>query len=304
MRFSTKRFPVLVTGFLIVAAVWYGAGSVFPRQIVLEPGRCRWAKDSSAVFYVKDDPPRICRYDVKTRLTRTYHVPREVVGVDRSVYGIDPSPDGREVVLMASRPNGVSPDYVYILNLADGRAKYIRTLPSAGYNIAWLNNNTIVYGSVEFGTWLLGPDRKSSRRLTVGSGLDDVSSDGSAFTCYTRTAKWLFSADGQQRRVLATKGGRASLEGDCVFASAKRCLVLPDGSDHLISSPCLDVRTGAVTEVMVPSYHAAYVKVSPDGRWAVYETFGSTSWSWGPIGKPTLLLTPMPPETTKALNAP
>ena len=305
MRFSKKRFSVLVVGSLALAsAIWYGTGFIFPRRITLLAKHVCWAKDSSAIFYVKNDPPRIYRYEVKTRLTRTFYVPREVLGADRRVDGIDPSPDGRSVLLMASRPDGVSPIYVYTFSLADRTSIHIRTLPSAGYNIAWLNNNAVVYGAFDRGTWVNRQDGSGERKVSSAAGLESVATDGSVFVCYDASGRQVFDGNGKLLRRLAFRNRRTSGPGLLVFASSKRCVVLPRVSGDTVALQCVDVRSGVATDVIMPNYFAKYVGISPDGRWAVYQTYGSTFFTWGPFGKPTLYLTPMPRETTKALNAP
>lgn len=150
MRVLKRWHVVLLVAVLAVAAsVWYGTRSVYPRRIAMYSGHFCWAKDSSAVFYVMDGPPSICRYTLKGRRTDTYEIPRKATPAGSTVLYLDVSPDGRKVIFSVQGPRSRSVEhpytyYLYSLDLASRRVAHIRTIPELG-RIAWLINNTIVY---------------------------------------------------------------------------------------------------------------------------------------------------------------
>ena len=306
MRVLKKWHLVLLALILAVAAsVWYGTMSIYPRRITMDPGHFCWAKDSSAVFYVMDAPPRICRYSLKGRTVDTYEIPRKATPAGSTVLYLDLSPDGRKVIFSVRGPYGGSVQhldmcYLYSLDLASRKLVRLRSIPRLGC-IAWLINNTIVYSAGQSETWLMLPDGGGARRVTERARLDRTT-DGTAFVCLDEyNGRQVYDINGKRIRYWAQRKEDTYHDDELIYASSKRCAFLAAGGPDLAPSPCLDNRTGETTEILVP---AEEVKLSPNGAWALYRTRASTFVQIGPFGRPYLCIAPLPEKTKRALQAP
>lgn len=310
MRILKKWHLVLLALFLVVAAsVWYGTRSIYPRRIAMYPGHFCWAKDSSNVFYVIDGeangPPSICRYSLKGRQTDKYEIPREAAPAGSTVLYLDVSPDGRKAIFSVGDPYGGSVQrldmcHLYSMDLTSRKLVRLRSIPELGC-IAWLSNNTVVYAGARNETWVMRPDGSGARRVTASARLDRTT-DGTAFVCLDKhNGRQVYDLNGKRLHYWAPRKEDTYHYDELVYASAKRCVFLAAGGPDLVPSPCLDNRTGVITEVLVP---AEEVKLSPNGAWALYRTRASTFEQIGPFGRPYLCISPLPDKTKRALEAP